>query len=132
MHAVAERANHSSLARSIAAGAAGVVAGQYTLIGLGVLPVGNAASGGTPDLLAFGLMAGATFLVAGALLLATHSRIVSLGVAAWSAVVIVAYVAFASLRDPQFEPWGLSVKGMQLIVLAATLYLALREPHRRA
>lgn len=115
-------------ARILAAGAAAVVAVQYGLIGFAIPPIGAAASGEAPDLLQFGLMAGATFAIASGLLLLTRSRAVPIGVAAWSALVIVAYVAFASLRVPQYELWGLSVKAVQLVVLGAALYLVVREP----
>lgn len=132
MHAVARPTDSRRIARYLAAGAAAVVAVQYWLIGLGVLPIGTSASGETTDLLQFGLMAGATFAVASALLLLTRSRTVSIGVAVWSAIVIVAYVAFASVRAPQFEVWGLSVKAVQLVVLAAALYLVVRVPEGHA
>ena len=116
------------VARYLAAAAAAIAAGLYALIGLGVLSVGTDASGGKPDLFAFGAMAGATFAVAAVLVLASRSRLVGIGVAIWSAVVIVAYVAFADLRTPPFEVWGLSVKAAQAVLLGAALYLAMRSP----
>ena len=115
-------------ARYLAVAAAAVAAGLYLLIGIGVLSVGTDSTGARPDLLPFGAMAGGTFAVAAVLLLLTRSRIVWLGVAVWSAIVIVAYVAFADLRTPPFEVWGLSVKAAQAVLLGAALFLAMRAP----
>jgi hypothetical protein len=45
-------------------------------------------------------------------------------------IVLVGYVAAAGLRTPSFEPWGILVKVCQVVVLAAVLYLIVRD--RRA
>jgi peptidoglycan/LPS O-acetylase OafA/YrhL len=115
-------------ARYVGAAAASVAAGLYLLIGLGVFDVGDSTAGGTPDLLAFGLMTGGTFALAALALLLRDSRLVAIAVAAWSLIVIVGYFAFAGVRTPPFEVWGLLVKACQLVVFGAAAYLAIRRP----
>ena len=114
--------------RYVGAAAATVTAVLYLLVGFEVLPVGEPTSGGPSDLLAFGLMAGGTFAVAAVALLLRDSRILSAAVAIWSLVTIVGYFAFAGLREPPFEIWGLAIKAGQVFVFGAAAYLAMRRP----
>jgi hypothetical protein len=106
-------------------------AGLYLLIGVGVLSIGTARSGTTPDLLAFGAMAGGTFGVVAALLLRFRSRVLWAAVAVLQVTVIGAYFAMAEIRTPPIELWGLLVKGCQLVVLLAVGMLLLRDRPRR-
>jgi hypothetical protein len=46
-------------------------------------------------------------------------------------VTIVGYFALAGLRAPPFEPWGVSIKVLQVIVLGGLIYL-LAVGHRRS
>jgi peptidoglycan/LPS O-acetylase OafA/YrhL len=117
-------------ARWVAAGASAVAAALYLLIGFGVVSVGESTTaGGAPDLLAFGLMTGGAFAVAAALLALRESRILWIALAALNVIVIVGYVAAASIRSPSYEPWGLGIKACQAVALVAVVYLAVRGPH---
>lgn len=109
--------------RYVAILASAAAAVLYVLIGLQVVSIGQAASGGTPDLLGFGLAAGAFFGGLAILMLFVQGRLVWIPVAIADLAVIVAYFAMANLRDPQFELWGLAVKAAQLVMLAALGYL---------
>ena len=111
------------LARYVAIAASAVAAGLYVLIGFQVVSIGQAASGGTPDLLGFGLAAGAFFAGLALLLVFAQGRLVWVPVAIADVVVVLAYFAMAGLRDPQFEAWGLGVKAAQLVMVAALAYL---------
>lgn len=112
--------------RYTAAGVAGVIAVLYFLIGVEVLAVGRPSDGAAPDLLAFGMLVGGAHLVVAVLLALIARRAVWLGVAVFQLMVIVGYFALAEVRDPQFEMWGLLVKALQVVVLAMTVWLAVR------
>lgn len=43
--------------------------------------------------------------------------------------VIVMYVVVAPHRDPSYEPWGLSIKMTELVVLAGLGHLTVKERH---
>jgi hypothetical protein len=117
------------LARIVAIGGALGATALYLLIGLGVLAIGKAANGGTSDLFSFGAMMAVVFGVTALLLARFRSRAVLVTVAVLQVIVLVGYVAFAGVRDPAFELWGVSVKACQAIVLAAVVYLL---THREA
>ena len=113
-------------ARWVAAGAAGLAALLYLMIGFGVASIGAASTGETPDLLSFGLTAGAAF-AAGALLVArVRSRIVWIVFGLLDLAVVATYFAVADLREPRFEMWGLLIKACQLVVFVALAYLVVR------
>ncbi|HZW01842.1 MAG TPA: hypothetical protein VFF55_09780 [Candidatus Deferrimicrobium sp.] len=44
--------------------------------------------------------------------------------------VIVMYVVVGQERTPAFETWGITIKILQVVLLGALLYLALRPPER--
>jgi hypothetical protein len=44
--------------------------------------------------------------------------------------VIVMYVIVGQERTPAFEAWGITIKILQVVLLGALLYLALRPPER--
>jgi hypothetical protein len=117
--------------RYLAAAAAGVTAILYVLIGFEVIYIGESSSGGTPDLLAFGLMVGGAFAVIALLMMLVGRRLVWIPVAAFNIVVIVGYFAAAELREPSFAPWGLVVKAVQVAILAAVVYLVVRGPESK-
>jgi hypothetical protein len=112
--------------RYFAAVAAAVSAILYLLIGFEVIYIGEAASGGNPDLLAFGLMVGGISAVIAVLLAFIGRRLVWIPIALFNIAVIFGYFALAEAREPQFAPWGLVVKVMQLLVLGAVIYLVFR------
>ena len=113
----------AQLARYVAIGASLVAAALYVLIGFQVVSIGQAASGGTPDLLGFGLAAGGFFAALALVLVFAQGRLVWVPVAIADLAVIAAYFAMGNLRDPQFEVWGLSVKAAQLVMFGALAYL---------
>jgi hypothetical protein len=113
--------------RYIGAGAAGVSALLYYLIGFAVLEIGASTSGST-DLVGFGLTAGTTFAVAGGLLLLLRWRWIAVAVTLLDLVVIVGYFLMAGIRVPPFEVWGLSIKVAQLVLLFAAGSLIVRGP----
>ena len=117
---------HVETARRLAVASAWVSAGLYMLIGIGVLPVGESASGGDPGLLGFGALMAVVFAVAALLLMRFRSAILWVAVVVLQLMVLVGYAAFAGYRLPPFEPWGLIVKLDQVVLLAATVYLLVR------
>lgn len=119
--------------RYLAAALAALTAVLYYLIGLEVLWVGESTNGQDPGLLGFGLVVGTTFLVAAALLVLSERRWVLVAVGLLQVIVLVGYVAAASIRDPSFAPWGLVVKAPQLLILIIAAYLLVRHaPSRRS
>lgn len=118
---------HVDTARLVAAAAALVAAGLYLLIGLGVLDIGESTqAAAATDLFAFGAMMAATFAVVAALLWRLRSALLWAAVAVLQVIVLVGYVAFANVRDPAFDPWGILIKICQAIVLVAMAYLLVR------
>jgi hypothetical protein len=120
------RTQTDQIVRYVAVAAAGLTALLYVLIGFEVLFIGEAASGGNADLLAFGLLTGGAFAVIAALLAFAARRLVWIPVALLTLAVIVAYFAFAELRQPPFAFWGLAVKAVQVVLFGSVGYLAIR------
>ena len=120
------RARTNQLIRYAAVAAASGTALLYLLIGLGVLFVGDPAGGGDRDLLSFGLMTGAVFVLVAVVLALVARRLVWIPVALLTFVVIVAYFTMAEVRDPPFAFWGLAVKAVQLVLLGTVAFLAVR------
>jgi len=112
--------------RYVAAALAGAIATIYFLIAAGVLtvvtPVENDGS-----MVAFGISAGAAFLVGAVLLLAFDRRILWVLGAALQLLVVWGYVAVAPDRTPAFELWGISLRVIQIPLFAALVYLAVRS-----
>jgi hypothetical protein len=109
-------------ARWVATAAAALSAVLYFLIGNEVLKIGEATSG-EADLLAFGVSAGTAFVVVALVVWFARRRWILGVVAIFDALVLGAYFAFAGLREPPFELWGLLIKVCQAVLLTATLYL---------
>jgi hypothetical protein len=111
-----------------AAAAAFATAALYLLIGFGVLAIGRAAAGAeAPNLLEFGAIMAAVFVVVGLLLLRFRTLPVLLAVGVVQVLVLVGYVALADLRVPAFELWGVLIKVLQAAVLIAVAWLVLRR-----
>jgi hypothetical protein len=112
--------------RHVAAAISGLTALLYLLIGLEVLQVVEATTEEAPGMLEFGVMAGTAFLFGAVLLVATDRRILWALGALFQIGVIVMYVVVGPQRSPSFEVWGLTIKALQLVLLAALVYLAVR------
>nr|WP_297427459.1 hypothetical protein [uncultured Actinotalea sp.] len=111
----------SRLVAAASAWAAGVL---YVLVGVGVLDIGRAVDPGAQDLLAFGIAAGAAQVLVGAVLLGAKGRAPLLLVVGFETLVVLLYVAVASVRIPAYEEWGLTIKALEIVTLVATLALA--------
>lgn len=109
-------------ARIVAVAAAAISSLLYFLIGFEVLVVGESKTG-TNDILGFGLVTGTTFAVIAILAALVQRRWVLGAIASLDVLVIVGYFAFAGVREPAFEIWGLLVKAAQLVLLAGLSYL---------
>jgi hypothetical protein len=118
---------HRRTVRYVAATVSAAMALIYFLIGLGVANVGGGPSDRT-FLWIFGGAAGGAFLL-GAVLLALFDRrwLWILG-ALFQVFVYWAYFDVARTRDPAFETWGISLRIIQVPLLLALTYLALRPP----
>ncbi len=120
--------------RYLAAGAAAITAALYFLIGLGVLYVGESTSATDRDpnfLFTFGAMTGITFTVTAILLYLFRSRPLWIAVIVLQVIVLAGYVGIAGQRNPPYEVWGLTIKALQVVILAAVAYL-LTRPRVRA
>jgi hypothetical protein len=111
--------------RYFGAGLAAVMAAIYFLIGARVLDVG--AAGEDADfLIVFGALAGGAFLLGAVLLVATDRRWLWIVGAVFQVFVIWAYIDVSKQRTPPFELWGITLRVIQLPLLACLAYLALR------
>ena len=117
-------------ARILAVAAAAISSLLYFLIGFEVLVVGESKTG-TNDILGFGLVTGTTFAVIAILSALVQRRWLLGAIASLDALVIVGYFAFAGVREPAFEIWGLLVKAAQLVLLAGLSYLIFFAPTGR-
>lgn len=107
-------------------------AAVYLLIGAGVAAVVQGPQESGASMAAFGAVAGAAFLLGAGLLWVADRRWLWVGGALFQAFAIVAYLTVAPQRDPPYEPWGLSLKVAQLLLLVVLAYLAATpEGHRR-
>lgn len=118
--------------RYAAAAASAVTALLYFGIGAGVLKVVNETSADGPSMFEFGTIAGAAFVLGTLLLLAFDRRVLWLLGALFQVGVIVMYVVVSPQRTPPFETWGILIKVLQVAILAALTYLAMRPRDRRA
>jgi len=114
--------------RLTAATASAAMALIYFLIGLGVLSIGGSASGETVDLTMFGYSAGLAFLILAALLFLTDRRWLWVVAAIFQVWVYVIYFAVAAGREPPFEVWGITLRVIQVVLLAGLLYLSWKAP----
>jgi hypothetical protein len=115
--------------RYAAAAGAALVTALYLLIGFGVVRVVDGQPAGVVPPL---LIAAALFAALAVLLLTAPRRWVWFAGAALTALVIVGYIAIGADRSPAFEAWGLTVKTVQIALLGALTWLALRRPARSA
>ena len=116
--------------RHAAAMVAAVMASIYFLIGAGVLQV--VTPNEDPEfLLVFGASAGGAFLLGALLLLRSDRRWLWMLGAAFQVFVYWGYIAVAPDRTPAFEPWGITLRIVQVPLLIALLYLAVRPSEQR-
>ncbi len=108
-----------------AAAVAAIMAAIYFLIGLGVLDVGGTDSD-RAFLWVFGALAGGAFLLGAALLLAVDRRWVWVAGLIFQVFVYWAYVDVSKTRTPPYETWGITLRVIQLPLLVALGYLAVR------
>lgn len=121
--------------RSIRFGGAAVAATMasiYFLIGLGALNIGGTASD-RGFLLVFGGMAGGAFLLGAVLLTRFDRRWLWIVGLAFQVFVYWAYIDVSKTRTPPFETWGITLRIIQVPLVAALAYLAVRpvEPAHR-
>ena len=116
------------LVRYVGAAAAALMAVIYYLIAAGVLVVVTPTTQ-NDDMLVFGLMAGTAFLTGAALLVLFDVRILWIVGLLFQVFVVVTYVTVAPQRVPEYEPWGITLRLLQIPLMAALAYLAVRAPH---
>jgi hypothetical protein len=94
----------------------------YFLIGLQVVTVLENPG----DQTVFGLITGAVFLVGALVLLFFDNRVLwGLGALA-QALIIFTYFNLAPEREPHYEAWGIVIRVIQVLLLGALVYLAIR------
>lgn len=118
-------------ARYLAAALAGAIATIYFLIGAGVITVVMPAEN-DGSMVAFGISAGAAFLVGAMLLLSFDRRLLWILGATLQLLVVWGYFAVAPDRTPAFESWGISLRVIQVPLFAALVYLAVGSADNRA
>lgn len=111
--------------RYAAAAVAVVMAAIYLLIGIGVLDVGG-TDADKSILWVFGAMAGCAFLLGAILLVAVDQRWVWIAGLLFQVFVYWAYVDVSKTRTPPFETWGITLRIIELPLLVALGYLAIR------
>ncbi len=115
--------SHIGMVRGAAVALAAATAGLYAVVGFAVVDMSSKAENGP----IVPLVMTAFFFAALTVLLALRPRRVSyLTGAAMCAIAIVGYFVIAPSRDPSFEAWGLSIKAVQVVLLAALAWLARR------
>jgi hypothetical protein len=120
--------------RRVRLGAAALSAAMaviYLLIGLGVLDI-SADPSGEVDLFGFGLGAGALFLTGALLLVAVDHRVLWAIGLVLQGLVIAMYLAVSPQREPPYELWGITLRILQLPLIAALAYLAIAPAHAGA
>lgn len=110
----------------VAVTAAVTSAALYALIGFGVLDVGTSADGSRTDPLGFGLTAGTAFLLIAVVVAVLRRRWAWLLAGGFTGAVILGYFVLADMREPPVEPWGLTVKATQVVLLVALVSLTIR------
>jgi hypothetical protein len=120
-------------ARRAAAPVAGLVAVLYVLTGAGWVAVtADQGPGAIPPL----LIGAVLYALLAALLVLGPGRRVYLAGAVLQLPMLLMYLAVAADRTPSYEVWGLTIKALQLLLLAVCLLLAAGSrsaaPRRRA
>lgn len=116
----------ATVARVVAASAAGAAALLHVLIGLGVLTITAEGAGVGDDVRVFGLTAGAGFAVAAVVVGQARHPAVHALVAALVVPVMIMYVVMSDVRDPHYEVWGLTIQLLEAVLVAALVLLVVR------
>jgi len=103
----------------------------YFLIGLSILSIGGTTSGEGVDLPTFGFSAGLAFLVLATLLVSTDRRWLWAAATVVLTLVFVIYLGVSAIREPAFEVWGMTLRLIQIPLMAAVLYLAIKPITRK-
>lgn len=123
--------SHRRTIRLAAAGIATAMALIYFGIGTGVLQVGSAQGADDGFLLIFGASAGGAFLLGAVLLSSLDRRWLWVLGALFQVFVVFGYLAASTTRVPTFEVWGITLRVLQLPLLAALIHLAVTPPEER-
>lgn len=117
-----------------AAALAGITAVLYVLIATSAVSVIDAAvvEDARRDQMAFATPAAIAYALGTVLLLTPRldRRLLWVAGAALQVMVIAMYFSVAPDREPTFEPWGIAIRVVQALLLAALVVLALDEPER--
>jgi glyoxylase-like metal-dependent hydrolase (beta-lactamase superfamily II) len=112
-----------SRAGLFAAVLAATVAGLYLLIGLELVPVPGVAEVEPGPAVPL-VLAGVLFTLLAAALAWRPTGASALLGTALTIAVLVGYVVIAPEREPSYEAWGLSLKGLQLLLLVPLMLIA--------
>ena len=115
--------SHIGMVHGAAVALAAAAAGLYAVVGFAVVDISRKAENGPIVPL---VMTAFVFAALTVLLALRPRRISYLMGAAMCAIAIVGYFVIAPSRDPSFEAWGLSIKAVQVVLLAALAWLARR------
>jgi hypothetical protein len=99
----------------------------YFGIGLGLLDI-SATSSDRGFLVVFGALAGGAFLFGAVLLVRFDRRLLWVVGVLFQLFVYWAYIDVSKSRTPPFEVWGITLRVIQVPLLAALAYLAVRPP----
>jgi hypothetical protein len=118
--------------RYTAAALAGITAVLYGMIATSAISVidASAVADARHDQMAFATPAAIAYAF-GAVLLLMHQfdrRILWLLGALFQVGVIAMYLSVAPGREPSFEPWGIAIKVVQILLLAALVMLVADDP----
>jgi hypothetical protein len=115
-------ANHRGMVRNLAATLAFLTSISYFHIGFRLVTVLDNVA----DQTAFGLIAGSAFLIGALAILLFDNRIL-MGLGALAQVfIILMYFNLAPEREPSYEVWGITIRVLQVLLLGALAYLAIR------
>lgn len=73
-------------------------------------------------------MAGFAFAVLAMVLALFGKRLVWAAGAAVPVIATIGYLAVSSHRTPSFEAWGLAMHGVQIVLIATLLHVAIGRP----
>jgi hypothetical protein len=108
--------------RNAAAAMAGLISLLYFLIAFQVVTVLD----NPEDQTVFGLITGGAFLLGALMILFTDNRVIwGLGAGA-QALIIAMYFDLAAAREPAYEPWGIFIRVLQVLLFGALVYLTIR------
>ena len=120
--------------RFAAAGLAAITSLLYVLIATSVVSVidAGAVENARHDQMAFATPAAIAYAIGAVLLLLPlmDRRILWVAGALLQMGVIIMYFSVAADREPSFEPWGIAIEVVQVLLLAALVALAVDEPER--